>query len=72
MNETLDSKQLNVFTMPSKTESQPGAARQLYLTLWSMCHAIRALKEQAGCRHFAKVGKCWHRLRLAKCFPRQV
>ncbi|HUA68044.1 MAG TPA: LysR family transcriptional regulator, partial [Candidatus Saccharimonadales bacterium] len=57
MNETLDSRQLKAFLVLAKTESYKETARQLYVTPSAICHAIRALEEQVGCRLFAKVGK---------------
>jgi len=57
MNETLDSRQLKAFTVLAKTESHTETARQLYLTPSAICHAIRALEENVGCRLFAKTGK---------------
>lgn len=57
MNETLDSRQLKTFTVLAKTESHTKTARQLYLTPSAICHAMRALEEDVGCRLFAKMGK---------------
>jgi urea transport system substrate-binding protein len=57
MNEPLDSRQLKAFIVLAKTESHTETARQLYVTPSAICHAIRALEVQVGCRLFAKVGK---------------
>ncbi len=57
MNETLDSRQLKAFTVLAKTESHTETARQLYLTPSAICHAMRVLEEDVGCRLFAKAGK---------------
>jgi urea transport system substrate-binding protein len=57
MNESLDSRQLKAFTVLAKTESYSETARQLYLTPSAICHSMRALEEDVGCRLFAKMGK---------------
>lgn len=57
MNETLDSRQLKAFMVLAKTESHTETARQLYLTPSAICHAMRALEEDVGCRLFTKTGK---------------
>jgi DNA-binding transcriptional LysR family regulator len=57
MNETLDSRQLNAFTAVCKTGSYVETARELFLTPSAICHTIRVLEEQVGCRLFIKVGK---------------
>ena len=57
MNEILDSRRLKAFTTLAKTESHTETARQLYLTPSAICHAMRELEEDVGCRLFAKVGK---------------
>jgi len=51
------SRQLKAFIVLAKTESQKETARQLYVTPSAICHAIRALEVQVGCRLFAKAGK---------------
>jgi urea transport system substrate-binding protein len=57
MNEALDSRQLKAFTVLSKTESHTETGRQLHLTPSAICHAMRELEEDVGCRLFAKMGK---------------
>jgi len=57
MNGTLDSRQLKAFTVLARTESHTETARQLYLTPSAICHAMRALEEEVGCRVFIKMGK---------------
>jgi urea transport system substrate-binding protein len=57
MNETLDSRKLNAFAVLARTESYKDTAKQLHLTPSAICHAIRALEEQVGCRLFVKLGK---------------
>jgi len=57
MNKTLDSRQLKAFTVLAKTESHTETGRQLYLTPSAICHAMRELEKDAGCRLFTKVGK---------------
>jgi len=57
MNQTLDSRQLKAFMVLAKTESHTETARQLYLTRSAICHAMRALEEDVGCRVFVKMGK---------------
>ena len=57
MNGTLDSRQLKAFTALAKTESYTETGRQLFLTPSAICHAMRQLEEEVGCRLFTKAGK---------------
>ncbi len=57
MNDTLDSRRLNAFTVLAKTESHTETARQLHLTPSAVSHAMRELEEEVGCRLLTKMGK---------------
>jgi urea transport system substrate-binding protein len=57
MNETLDSGRLKAFVMLAKTESHTKTAKRLFVTHSAICHAMRSLEEDVGCRLFNKMGK---------------
>ncbi|HEV2693943.1 MAG TPA: transporter substrate-binding protein [Verrucomicrobiae bacterium] len=57
MNESLDSRQLKTFAVLAKTGSYTQTAKELYVTHSAICHAMRKLEEDVGCRLFARMGK---------------
>jgi urea transport system substrate-binding protein len=57
MNESLDSRQLKAFAVLAKTGSYTKTAKELFVTHSAICHAMRELEEDVGCRLFAKMGK---------------
>lgn len=57
MNESLDSRQLKAFVVLAKTGSYTETAKQLYVTHSAICHSMRSLEEQVGCRLLSKLSK---------------
>ncbi|MDD5141743.1 MAG: LysR family transcriptional regulator [Verrucomicrobiales bacterium] len=57
MNESLDSRQLEAFVALSKTGSYTEAAKHLYVTHSAVCHSMKALEGQVGCRLLSKLRK---------------
>ena len=57
MNESLNSRQLKAFVVLAKTGSYTKTAQELFVTHSAICHAMRELEADVGCRLFAKVGK---------------
>jgi DNA-binding transcriptional LysR family regulator len=57
MNESLDSRQLKAFVILAQTGSYTETAKQLYVTHSAICHSMRALEEQVGCRLLSKLSK---------------
>jgi urea transport system substrate-binding protein len=57
MNESLDSRQLKAFVVLAKTGSYTKTAKELFVTHSAICHAMRDLEADVGCRLFTKAGK---------------
>lgn len=57
MNQSLDSRQLEAFVTLSKTGSYTEAAKHLYVTHSAVCHSMKALESQVGCRLLSKLRK---------------
>ena len=57
MKESLDSRQLKAFVVLAKTGSYTKTAKELFVTHSAICHAMRDLEEDVGCRLFTKMGK---------------
>jgi urea transport system substrate-binding protein len=57
MNESLDSRQLKAFVVLAKTGSYTKTAKELFVTHSAICHAMRELEEDVGCRLFTRMGK---------------
>jgi urea transport system substrate-binding protein len=57
MNESLDSRQLKAFVVLAKTGSYTKTAKELFVTHSAICHAMRELEADVGCRLFTKMGK---------------
>lgn len=57
MNESLDSRQLEAFVALSKTGSYTEAAKHLFVTHSAICHSMKALESQVGCRLLSKLRK---------------
>jgi urea transport system substrate-binding protein len=57
MNESLNSRQLKAFVVLAKTGSYTKTAKELFVTHSAICHAMRELEADVGCRLFTKAGK---------------
>jgi len=57
MNESIDSRQLKAFVVLAKTGSYTNTAMELCVTRSAICHAMRELEEDVGCRLLARMGK---------------
>jgi len=57
MNESLDSRRLKAFVALAKTGSYTKTAMELCVTHSAICHAMRELEAEVGCRLLAKLGK---------------
>jgi urea transport system substrate-binding protein len=57
MNESLNSRQLKAFVVLAKSGSYTKTAKELFVTHSAICHAMRELETDVGCRLFAKAGK---------------
>jgi DNA-binding transcriptional LysR family regulator len=53
----LDSRQLNAFVTLARTGSFTEAGRELFLTHSAICHSVRALEDELGCRLLNRLGK---------------
>lgn len=54
---SLDTRQLRAFITLARTHSFTAAGRELFLSQSAICHSLKALEEEVGCRLFDRVGK---------------
>ena len=57
MNESLDSRKLNAFVVLARTGSYTKTAKELFVTHSAICHSMRQLEADIGCRLFINAGK---------------